>query len=119
MTDITRQHNSTRKNTDEADFRGSRSALLERATEGHRHPSHGRARPGGWPRAFRARAFLGRARLRFGTDEPSIALREGLQHAIVTENNGVRGVEILNEIGERAVIANNEPERKSRLSQPQ
>ena len=45
----------------------------------------------------------------FGTDEPSIALQKGLQHAIVTENNGVRGVEITNEIGERAIIANNEP----------
>jgi hypothetical protein len=48
----------------------------------------------------------------FGTDEPSVALRKGLRHAIVTENNGVRGVEILNEIGDRAVTANNEPERK-------
>jgi hypothetical protein len=45
----------------------------------------------------------------FGTDEPGIALQKGLQHAIVTENNGVRGVEISNEIGERAIIANNEP----------
>jgi hypothetical protein len=48
----------------------------------------------------------------FGTDEPSIALQKGLQHAIVTENNGVRGVEITNEIGERAIIANNEPVSK-------
>lgn len=48
----------------------------------------------------------------FGTDEPSIALRQGLQHAIVTENNGVHGVEILNEIGDHAVLANNEPEAK-------
>ncbi len=45
----------------------------------------------------------------FGSDEPCIALRKGLQHAIVTENNGVHGVEILNEVGEHAVIANNEP----------
>jgi hypothetical protein len=45
----------------------------------------------------------------FGTDEPSIALQKGLQHAIITENNGVRGVEITNEIGEKAIIANNEP----------
>jgi hypothetical protein len=45
----------------------------------------------------------------FGTDEPSIALRKGLRHAIVTENNGVRGAQILNEIGDRAIIANNEP----------
>ena len=48
----------------------------------------------------------------FGTDEPGIALKKGLQHAIVTENNGVRGVEIRNEVGERAIIANNEPSPK-------
>ncbi len=48
----------------------------------------------------------------FGTDEPCIALQKGLQHAIITENNGVRGVEITNEIGERAIIANNEPQAK-------
>jgi hypothetical protein len=45
----------------------------------------------------------------FGTDEPSIALRKGLQHAIITENNGVSGVETINEIGEKAIIAANEP----------
>jgi hypothetical protein len=45
----------------------------------------------------------------FGTDEPCIALQKGLQHAIITENNGVRGVEVTNEIGEHAIIANNEP----------
>ena len=50
----------------------------------------------------------------FGTDEPSVALRKGLQHAIVTENNGVRGAQIINEIGDQAVIANNEPEQKPR-----
>ncbi|HNV00691.1 MAG: hypothetical protein KA191_13265 [Verrucomicrobia bacterium] len=48
----------------------------------------------------------------FGTDEPGIALKKGLEHAIVTENNGVRGVEIRNEIGDKAIIANNEPELK-------
>jgi hypothetical protein len=48
----------------------------------------------------------------FGTDEPCVALRRGLKHAIITGNNGVRGVEILNEIGERAIIAENEPEPK-------
>ncbi len=48
----------------------------------------------------------------FGSDEPCIALRKGLQHAIITENNGVRGVQTLNEIGERAIIANNQPEGK-------
>jgi hypothetical protein len=45
----------------------------------------------------------------FGSDEPGIVLRPGLQHAIITENNGVRGLEIENQIGERAVISNNEP----------
>jgi pectate lyase-like protein len=48
----------------------------------------------------------------FGSDEPSIALRKGLSHAIVTGNNGVRGVEILNEIGDQAIVSDNEPERK-------
>ncbi len=47
----------------------------------------------------------------FATPEPSIALRKGLSHAIVTENNGVKGVSITNEIGDQAVIANNEPAR--------
>lgn len=50
----------------------------------------------------------------FGTDEPSIALRKGLQHAIITENNGVAGARIINEIGDRAIIANNEPEQRPR-----
>jgi hypothetical protein len=44
----------------------------------------------------------------FGTDEPSIALRKGLRHAIITENNGVRGVEISSEIGNQAIISANE-----------
>jgi hypothetical protein len=48
----------------------------------------------------------------FGTDEPGIVLRQGLQHAIVTENNGVRGVEILNQIGDNAILSNNEPAPK-------
>jgi hypothetical protein len=45
----------------------------------------------------------------FGSDETSIRLGSGLKHAIVAENNGVRGVEIQNEIGDRAVIIGNEP----------
>lgn len=49
----------------------------------------------------------------FGSDEPAIALQPGLEHAIITENNGVRGVEIANGIGERAILANNEPVRAS------
>ena len=34
----------------------------------------------------------------FGTPEPSISLRKGLQHAIITGNNGARGVAITNDI---------------------
>jgi len=45
----------------------------------------------------------------FGTLQTSIHLKEGLQHAIITENNGVGGVGIQNDIGERAIIVNNEP----------
>jgi type II secretory pathway component PulC len=41
--------------------------------------------------------------------EPHIVLKEGLKHAIVSENNGVNGVRIVNQIGDRAVIVNNEP----------
>ena len=44
----------------------------------------------------------------FGTDEPAIALRQGVRHAIVSENNGVNGVEISNEIGDQAILSNNE-----------
>jgi len=47
----------------------------------------------------------------FGSTETHIMLRDGVQHAIIGENNGVHGVEIVNEIGDRAVIANNEPLR--------
>lgn len=47
----------------------------------------------------------------FGTDEPSVALKQGLQQATITENNGVRGVQVINEIGDRAIIANNEPRK--------
>lgn len=50
----------------------------------------------------------------FGSDEPAIALKSGLVHAIITENNGVRGVEIANGIGERGLIANNEPAREAK-----
>jgi hypothetical protein len=52
--------------------------------------------------------------IRCFTDEPSIALRKGLQHAIITENNGVRGAQIINEVGDKAIIANNEPEVKAK-----
>lgn len=46
----------------------------------------------------------------FDDKKPSIALRKGLKHAIVTENNGSHGVKIENEIGDSAIIANNEPQ---------
>ena len=45
----------------------------------------------------------------FATSQPSIALKDGLKHAIVTDNNGATGVRIINEIGDKAIIANNEP----------
>lgn len=45
----------------------------------------------------------------FATPEPSILLGKGLQHAIVTGNNGVNGVSIDNQIGEKAIISGNEP----------
>jgi len=41
--------------------------------------------------------------------EPHIVLKDGLKHAIISENNGVNGVHVVNQIGERAVIVNNEP----------
>lgn len=50
----------------------------------------------------------------FGTDEPSVALRSGLRHAIIAENNGVRGVQVLNDIGAQAVLSNNEPAEPTR-----
>ena len=40
---------------------------------------------------------------------PSIHLRPGLQHAIVRGNNGYYGVKISNDIGGKAIIADNEP----------
>ncbi|MCC6729828.1 MAG: hypothetical protein IT208_10870 [Chthonomonadales bacterium] len=45
----------------------------------------------------------------FATGEPSIELKPGVVHAIVSENNGAGGVRIKNDIGEKAIIANNEP----------
>ena len=45
----------------------------------------------------------------FATPEPSILLGKGLKHAIVTGNNGIQGVTINNQIGDRAVISENEP----------
>jgi len=50
----------------------------------------------------------------FATPEPSILLGKGLKHAIITGNNGVKGVTITNQIGDRAIIANNEPNDEKR-----
>ena len=48
----------------------------------------------------------------FATGEPSILLGKGLKHAIVNGNNGEKGVKITNQIGEKAIISNNEPGEK-------
>jgi hypothetical protein len=48
----------------------------------------------------------------FATGEPSILLGRGLKHAIVNGNNGEKGVKITNQIGERAILSNNEPGEK-------
>ncbi len=48
----------------------------------------------------------------FATAEPSILLGKGLKHAIVTGNNGIKGVTITNQIGDRAIISNNESGEK-------
>lgn len=42
-------------------------------------------------------------------NEPHVVLKNSLKHAIVCENNGVNGLDIVNEIGNLAIIANNEP----------
>ena len=42
-------------------------------------------------------------------NKPAIALRKSLEHAIISENNGEHGVQVINEIGDKAIIANNEP----------
>jgi len=44
----------------------------------------------------------------FASPEPCIDLKKGVQHAIITENNGVNGVSIRSDIGGNAIIANNE-----------
>jgi hypothetical protein len=47
----------------------------------------------------------------FGSRQPSVVLRKGLEHAIISENNCDHGVQVINEIGDLAVIVNNEPYR--------
>lgn len=44
----------------------------------------------------------------FGTNQPSVALKPGLKHAVIMGNNGEKGVKIINEIGEKASIVGNE-----------
>lgn len=48
----------------------------------------------------------------FAAGQPSIRLGKGLRHAIVQGNNGANGVTIANEIGDRAMISQNEPAAK-------
>lgn len=48
----------------------------------------------------------------FATSEPSILLGKGLKHAIVSGNNGEKGVKIVNQVGNKAVISGNEQEEK-------
>lgn len=45
----------------------------------------------------------------FATPEPSVHIKTGVKHAIVSENNGGTGVQVINEIGDKAIIINNEP----------
>lgn len=59
-------------------------------------------------------ADAGRLQVRgcsFVGEKPGVALHAGLIHAIVTENTGTNGVEIINEIGKAAMLSNNEPKK--------
>jgi len=48
----------------------------------------------------------------FGIGENHVALKKGLRHAIISENNGAKGVAITSEIGDKAMISNNEPKEE-------
>jgi hypothetical protein len=50
----------------------------------------------------------------FVGNQPSIRLKDRVKHAIISENNGAKGVKIINEIGDKAIITNNEPAQKNR-----
>lgn len=66
------------------------------------------AKPSGQPLV---EADGGRLQVRgctFDTTGPGIALRKGLHHAIIAENNGLNGVRIANEVGTNAIISLNE-----------
>lgn len=74
----------------------------------------GKSSTGQVPGVALVEADGGRIQIRgctFGSREKNIVLRNGVQHAIVSENNGAQGVQIVNEIGDRAIIVNNEPHR--------
>lgn len=47
----------------------------------------------------------------FEGNKPSIALRKGISYAIVSDNMGSHGVDVLNDIGDLAIISNNEPKK--------
>jgi hypothetical protein len=50
--------------------------------------------------------------------EPHVVLKKDLKHAIVSENNAVNGLDVVNEVGAQAIIANNEPVRSQRNKRP-
>ncbi len=61
----------------------------------------------------------GRLQLRgcsFAGNKSSVAIRKGVIHAIISENNGTNGVGILNEIGQKAILINNEPPKGNPLN---
>lgn len=45
----------------------------------------------------------------FATPQPSVHIKEGTRHAIISDNNGGDGVRIINDIGDRAILRDNEP----------
>jgi hypothetical protein len=45
----------------------------------------------------------------FATTQPSVRLGSNVRHAIIQGNNGGNGVRVENQIGDRAIIINNEP----------
>jgi hypothetical protein len=75
---------------------------------------YGRSSSTQMPGVALVEADSGRLQVRgctFGSREPNVVLRKGLEHAIISENNGDHGVQVINEIGDLAVIVNNEPYR--------
>ena len=47
----------------------------------------------------------------FVGNKPSVALRKGLIYAIVSENVGSQGVDVINEINDKAILNSNEPKK--------